>query len=178
MKLWTYIVMFLALVGLSIFFFAYNSDFKQVAIPEVQPSAVGHVRLAGVTLTVDLAMTPAEHEQGLSDRPSLDRDHGMLFVFENPGKYPFWMKDMNFPIDMIWIGQDLKVNYIAANTPPSSYPNTFVSDKDAKYVLETVAGFSAENALKPGDSVTFADDVAAPAAALVPSAGSGQAAGD
>ncbi len=122
-------------------------------LPTHKNSTIGHIEIAGKTLKVDLAITPAEQEQGLSGRTGLAADQGMLFIFPNPGQYAFWMKDMNFPIDMIWFDQNLSVIYIKENAPPSSYPQTFGPAEDAKYVLEVDAGFSAENGLKIGDKM-------------------------
>ena len=113
------------------------------------------IKIAGKILKVDLASTPETQEQGLSGRSGLEEDSGMLFIFDNPGKYAFWMKDMNFTIDMIWIGEDLSVIYIKENATPESYPGTFVSNKDAKYVLEVNALFSKKNNLKVGDKMEF-----------------------
>ena len=113
------------------------------------------VEIANKKINVELALTKIEQEQGLSGRKELDVDRGMLFVFSQTGIYPFWMKDMNFPIDMIWVGEDLKVVYIAQEIKPESYPKVFSSIQKAKYVLEVNAGFSRKNNLKVGDSVVF-----------------------
>ena len=85
----------------------------------------------------------------------MKKDEGMLFVFNHTGKYPFWMKDMNFPIDIIWIGEDLRVVYIKKDAKPESYPETFTPNQDAKYVLEVFSSFSEKNNLKEGDRVKF-----------------------
>src|ERR1035437_6315215 len=100
------------------------------------------VNIAGQNIKVDLALTQATQAQGLSGRQSLSENEGMLFVFDKPGKYPFWMKDMNFPIDMIWIGENLQVVYIEKDARPESYPESYGPSSDAKYVLEVVSGFS------------------------------------
>jgi len=116
------------------------------------------VQIAGKTIQVDLAVTPAEQEQGLSSRQGLAENMGMLFVFGSSDKYQFWMKDMNFPIDMIWIREDMKVVYIKKNALPALYPETYgpgTNDADAKYVLEVVSGFSDKNNLQVGDAVLF-----------------------
>ncbi len=114
------------------------------------------VQIDGVKIKVELALTEAEREQGLSGRDGLADDAGMLFVFDHPDKYLFWMKDMNFPIDMIWIGQDSKIIYIQKNASPDSYPQkTFGPETPATYVLEVPAGFSDKNGLKEGDQVKF-----------------------
>ncbi len=117
--------------------------------------AVGEVKIAGETVKVDLAVTPKEQEQGLSRRTALAPGTGMLFVFEKPGKYFFWMKDMNFPIDIIWISAERKVVYIKKNATHLDQTSTFGPEADAKYVLEVVAGFSDDHDLKVGDEVLF-----------------------
>lgn len=113
------------------------------------------VKLAEQQIKVDLAITDAEHNQGLSGRAFLKEDEGMLFIFKASGKYGFWMKDMLFPIDIIWIDADLKVVYIKKDARPELYPEVYSSDKSAKYILEVVSGFSEKNNLKVGDTVEF-----------------------
>ena len=119
------------------------------------PQDIKYVQIAGQEIKVELALTEAEQNKGLSGRSELRDGEGMLFVFAKPGKYSFWMKDMNFPIDMVWLGEDLKVVYIKKNADPKLYPETYGPETDAKYVLEVVAGFSDKNNLKVGDSVVF-----------------------
>ena len=116
---------------------------------------VQSVKIAGQIMKVDLALTPEIQAKGLSGRATLPEDQGMLFIFENPGRYPFWMKDMNFPIDMIWLDENLNVVYIKKNALPESYPECFGTDKNAKYVLEVISGFSEKNNLKEGDQAKF-----------------------
>src|SRR3989344_573955 len=70
------------------------------------------IQIMGQNIRVNLATTDAAREQGLSGRENLKEEEGMLFVFDYPDKYSFWMKDMNFPIDMIWIIENKKIIYI------------------------------------------------------------------
>jgi len=122
------------------------------------PENIKYVKIAGQSVKVDLALTVAEQMKGLSGRTDLKENEGMLFIFPQSGNYPFWMKDMNFPIDMIWVGEDLKVIYIKKDARPESYPETYgpdVSRENAKYVLEVVSGFADKNNLKVGDRVEF-----------------------
>jgi hypothetical protein len=116
---------------------------------------IKYVKIAGQDIKVDLALTSAEQEQGLSGRLNLNDNEGMLFIFPRSGNYPFWMKDMNFPIDMIWIGENLQVVYIKKDARPELYPETYGPERDAKYVLEVVSGFSDKNSLKEGERVEF-----------------------
>ncbi|MDE2399661.1 MAG: DUF192 domain-containing protein [Patescibacteria group bacterium] len=123
-----------------------------------QAENIKYVKIAGKNIKVDLALTPSEQSQGLSGRASLDENTGMLFVFDRPDKYAFWMKDMNFSIDMIWIGEDNKIVFIKKNALPKDYPETYQPGMDnntARYVLEITAGFSEKNNLKIGDEVVF-----------------------
>jgi len=62
-------------------------------------------------INVELANTNASREIGLSYRTSMNQDEGMLFVFDKIGKYGFWMKDMNFPLDILWLDEEGRVIY-------------------------------------------------------------------
>src|SRR3989344_1094105 len=119
-----------------------------------------YIKIAGQNIKVELALTPAEQEKGLSGRSELKEGEGMLFVFNNSDEYVFWMKDMNFAIDMIWLapfeggdGEDMRGVYIKKDAQPESFPETYGPDINSKYVLEVVAGFSDKNNLKEGDGV-------------------------
>ena len=113
------------------------------------------VTLAGVKLKTEIVLTSEDQAKGLSGRKSLKDDEGMLFVFPQKGRYPFWMKDMNFAIDIIWINEDNKVIYIQKDAKPDSYPETFGPNEDARYVLEVPSSFSDKNNVKVGDRVEF-----------------------
>ena len=106
-------------------------------------------------VNVLLADTSAERAKGLSDRDRMNSDQGMLFVFDTPSQYCFWMKDMKFPIDMVWLNKDKKIITIRANATPDSYPDTFCPDEDAQYVLEISAGQAANLHIKEGDQAQF-----------------------
>jgi uncharacterized membrane protein (UPF0127 family) len=64
----------------------------------------------------------------------------MLFIFDKPATYPFWMKDMKFPIDVVWLNSDHNVVTVKSNVSPASYPETFQNSAPAQYVLELKAG--------------------------------------
>ena len=117
---------------------------------------IKRVNIAGQNIKVETALTIEEKAQGLSGRKSLNDDEGMLFVFfPDPDIYPFWMKDMNFAIDIIWIGADQKVVYIQKDARPESYPRVYDPLSKSEYVLEVVSGFSEKNNLQVGDGVEF-----------------------
>ena len=113
---------------------------------------IKYIKIAGQVIKVELALTSGEQAQGLSGRQGLNYNEGMLFVFSQSGNYPFWMKEMNFPIDIIWLGEDLQVVYIKKDARPESYPETYGPDEEAEYVLEVVSGFADKNNLQMGDT--------------------------
>ncbi len=121
-----------------------------------QPKAASRTQpqafiIGDTTLNLIIAATKDERTQGLSDRPALDQNTGMLFIFDEPGFHGFWMKDMNFAIDMLWLDKDFKIVHIANNATPESYPMLFQSEESASYVLEVNSGFSDLKGLKKGD---------------------------
>ena len=111
------------------------------------------ITIKGYTIRVDLAESAASREQGLSGREGLAPDQGMLFVFPTDGIYAFWMKNMRFSIDMVWLAKDGTVVYIVSSASPESYPTDFVSTTPARYVVELPAGWAHAHDLTVGDSV-------------------------
>jgi len=114
------------------------------------------ISLSGVELIVDVSDTDQSRQKGLMFKPRMDELEGMLFIFENQARYSFWMKNMQFPIDIIWVSEDKKVVYIAEDALPcqGSCPS-FSPDKSAKYVLELNSGFVKNHQVKVGDSLFF-----------------------
>ena len=136
-----------------------NIDKPNLATSIENLNSIKYVKIAGITLKTELVSTPEAQEKGLSGRKELKQNESMLFVFNHADKYSFWMKDMNFPIDIIWITgedlRDLRVVYIKKSALPESYPEAFTPNQDAKYVLEVFSSFSEKNNLKVGDKVEF-----------------------
>lgn len=114
----------------------------------------GTVKIGNVTIEVEVADTPLAREKGLSGRESLEENRGMLFVFPKKGYYSFWMKEMNFPIDIIWIADD-KIVDIAPSVPTlaGEFLKTYQPKEPVNFVLEVNAGFSESHSLKVGDRV-------------------------
>lgn len=110
-------------------------------------------------LQAEVANTEASRELGLSGRISMRDDEGLLFVFDTPGRYGFWMKDMNFPLDIIWINQDGIVVSIERDISPESYATkkVFMNQADASYVLEINAGLAKKFGLYLGSKVKITD---------------------
>ena len=122
------------------------------------------VSVGGATFSVELAVTSDEQQQGLSDRPSLDPGAGMLFVYDSPKVVAFWMKNMHFPLDILWIGPDCTLVDFSRNVPPPA-PGTESSDleryrpgAEIQYVLEVNAGAAA--GMQVGNPVEFGGAIA------------------
>lgn len=112
-------------------------------VPVTQPDAPkNYVAFDGMRIYVDLALTPSEQIKGLGGKESLAPGNGMLFVFDKPKEQCFWMKDMKFAIDIVWINAYGKVAKIDQAVSPETYPTSFCSEKPVKYVLEIPANTS------------------------------------
>lgn len=122
--------------------------------------ALSTVTLAGKKIYVEVAKTAAQREKGLSDRQTLCPDCGMLFIFETPDFYSFWMKRMYFDIDMIWINDHkvVDITHRAKKPSPEEFdaPKIIYSPKAAvDKVLEVNAGWCEKNGVKIGDEIVI-----------------------
>lgn len=148
---------FIGLVILVYYLVSYN------AIPSIneytKQSQLNHDFVTVQTPTGDisakLATSSEDLERGLSGTKSLSYDEGMLFVFEESGSRGFWMHDMAFPIDIIWLDQNKKVIGVTSDISPETYPNIFFPPGPVKYVLELNAGYAEENNIASGTILTF-----------------------
>lgn len=100
---------------------------------------------------VEVVSSGPEREQGLMYRESLDKNKGMLFIFDNEGSYPFWMKNTLIPLDMIWINSEGVIVDIREAIPCEADPCLIYSHAgSAKYVLEINKGLSSELEIEIG----------------------------
>lgn len=106
-------------------------------------------------LKLERVSSPEALAQGLSGRQSLGEDQGMLFIFEQPGEHCFWMKEMNFPLDIIWLNENKQVITIKENVHPDTYPERFCPNKLAKYVIEVNAGIADRALISEGSQLQF-----------------------
>lgn len=105
---------------------------------------------------VDIADSNTERALGLMYVEKLDWDKGMLFVFDKPDTYKFWMKNTKIPLDIIWIDNSSKIIYIY-NAEPCKIKDcpSFGPDIDAMYVLEVNSGYSKLHNISIGDYVNI-----------------------
>jgi uncharacterized membrane protein (UPF0127 family) len=143
---------FFLIIGLAIVFGSIYLFLNQPVNREV---TIKTALIKGNLIEVEVADSMVEQARGLSGRTSLSDGQGMLFVYENPGDYGFWMKDMNFSIDIIWIDEDEKIISIERSVSSDSYPKVFHPISPVKFVLEVPAGYSNAKGIDIGDSVYF-----------------------
>jgi len=104
-----------------------------------------NITVNGVDLVADVAATSDQRSKGLSIKDALNENEGMLFVFSEGREHSFWMKNMNFPIDIIWISEHHEVVHVEHSLEPcepDSFCPTHKPDRNSLYVLEMVAGFA------------------------------------
>lgn len=117
-----------------------------------------NVTVNGIKLVADIAANEEQRTKGLAVKDHLNENEGMLFVFSTPDNYAFWMKDMKFPIDIIWMDANKTVVHIEhslAPCSPASCP-TYPPNSNSLYVLETVAGFADKYNVTQGTKIEFA----------------------
>jgi uncharacterized membrane protein (UPF0127 family) len=103
--------------------------------------------------TLKIADTPQKRSLGLGFTKPLKENEGMLFVFEEPGAHGFWMKNVDYPLDIIWISDVLRITDIAENIQPESYPDTFTPTQDVRLAVELPGLAMQKNGAVVGDRV-------------------------
>ncbi len=106
-----------------------------------------------INLRLEIADSESERSQGLSGRESLADDTGMLFIFDSPSYPGFWMKDMHFALDFVWINSDWQIVQIDRDVQPDTYPQIFTPNSAVRYVLEINSGKANELGLEVSDVI-------------------------
>lgn len=116
---------------------------------------ITRVQIKGAVLQAEIAQTEAQREKGLSGRATLGMDKAMLFIYSEPTKPVFWMKDMRFPVDMIFIANSRIVDIAKEMTPPMPEQawQTHSPPVPIEQVLEVNAGLSDRKGWKVGDAI-------------------------
>jgi len=153
MKMFFEILFVTIAVIILVYLFFYPAEI--LISPSFQQEPLGLVCIKGNCFQVELAITNAQREKGLMHRKELDKNKGMLFVFDKEGIYPFWMKNTLIPLDIIWIDSNSKVVFISQNVQPckSLICPSILPAGPAKYVLEINAGKVKEIGLEVGDEL-------------------------
>lgn len=122
--------------------------------------ATTELRLGSGIYSLWVANTESERIQGLSGVKALDPNGGLLMDFGFDGQHGIWMKDMNFPLDLVWLDKDKKVIYVVMNAQVEEPARTIYQPKDnARYVIELPAGSAKKAGIKTGNVAKFTIDV-------------------
>lgn len=113
---------------------------------------------SGKIIVVEVADTVEKRIKGLSNREELARDSAMLFIFDNESYHSFWMPDMHFAIDIVWLDGNYKIVNVVEDVQPASDKSLgnvprYINQIPAKYVLEFNSGFCEEYDLTNGDYI-------------------------
>lgn len=106
------------------------------------------------TIEAAVADDDKERNQGLMDVRNLPKSKGMLFIFEDNEPRSFWMANTPLSLDIFFVNEDLEIVRIHNNTKPFSEDNV-LSEKPAKYVIETNAGYSVSHDIQEGMKVSL-----------------------
>jgi uncharacterized membrane protein (UPF0127 family) len=130
---------------------------------EGKPAAV--VTPSGRRYAVEISATQELRARGLMYRESLADGRGMLFLFSKPSVEDFWMKNCNFPIDIVWLDEKRKVIFVSARTPPCRDDPcpTYGPKAPALWVLEIPAGAAAKEKITVGSELKFENVPPSPA---------------
>ena len=123
------------------------------------PLATKKVCLGGTCVACEVADNDASRSRGLMYRDSLKPGTGMLFIFPEEGRYSFWMKNMRFALDMLWISTNGEITSIMADVPPCGDGDCpgLEPRAQARYVLEVESGFCAKHGLTTGQRVEIGE---------------------
>jgi uncharacterized membrane protein (UPF0127 family) len=133
-----------------VLFVRFRQD-RSIPVEQQRPVLLGGT----MPISVSLADTPETREQGLSDTVSLAPQTGKLFIFNTSGRYGFWMNDMHYAIDIVWIDSTYTVIGITTNLAPDTYPHVFYPPADVSYVLELNAGEATTLGLSVGTKLSL-----------------------
>ncbi len=111
----------------------------------------------GFSCTAELAGSDEERAQGLMFREKINEDQAMLFLFEEAEIHSFWMKNMRFAIDILWLDGQKRIVHLEKRVPPCSQEPcpTYVPAAAATFVLEVQAGFAEKHGLRLYDRIEF-----------------------
>ena len=159
-------LVFLIIIILSFFYLAsVYEDGSLASLSFFDQGQKTQIHLGNTPLRVDVLTTPEERTIGLSGRTSLSPTEGALFVFPNNGYHGIWMRNMQFPIDIIWVDENLQIVDIEKNVTPSTFPRIFEPRVPARFVIETNSNFTSSFDITVGEKVQLPTQ-------LVPDSGS------
>lgn len=111
----------------------------------------------GFRVEVEVARGESARAMGLMFRDCLEEAEGMLFPFDVPGRYGFWMKNVRIPLDIIWLDARGRVVWLVERAAPCAADPcpTYRPEADASYVVEVAGGFAGRHRVSPGSTVAI-----------------------
>lgn len=147
------LIVFVILIALSGGYWVYTNrtDPSISTMPKVTAT------LNDSTFTLYAPDTPQAMQKGLAVFKKLPANEGMIFRGLPVGTQTFWMKDMNFDIDIIWVNKENRVVHIVYDASKDSYPTRFENpvEQPSSYVIELNAGLAEKHGIAPGTPVTI-----------------------
>ncbi len=133
------------LVVILLFLPVHAEEFIQVFLPDE------------TLISAELAVTDWERQRGLMYRDAIYKDQGMLFIFSEESYHSFWMKNMSFSIDILWLDKEKRIVHIEERVPPCQTRDcpSYAPDLPAMYVLELKAGMAECHDLKLQQRIDF-----------------------
>ncbi len=113
------------------------------------------LKSGGREYKLEVVATPESRQKGLSGRPDMPDDRGMIFVFDEPAVQCIWMKDMRFSLDIAWLDGEKRITHIEQAVSPDTYPRQFCPSEPARYVVELNAGEAERAGLKAGQTLAL-----------------------
>lgn len=132
---------------------AIDTKRREVIAYENLDLPIRRILIGGQEFSVVVVREAEERAAGLSNVTNMGYYQGMLFEFDEPALYGFWMIDMLFSLDIIWLAEDGRVVHIEQSLSPETYPTVFRPGEPASYVIELNAGVVKDIGLEVGQYV-------------------------
>src|SRR5680860_84280 len=147
------VLLVIIIVLLVVFGLRYVSYLKEIKVAELEQKGLA-LKVGEKTLYLEVVATPAKHYLGLSNRPSLCKDCGMLFIFSSLQDREFVMRNMEFPLDIVFLRNNQIVKVYENLAPEGNEPtNYYDSSQAVNNVIELNAGMANEFGLKVGTTI-------------------------
>jgi len=131
---------------------ALGCERAEPAAPAEPPAPRARVTIGVHVIDAEIADTPARKQRGLSGRASLGDGQGMLFPYAEPGRHGFWMPDMHFDIDILWIRAG-RIVHVEPDVSKDDPQRVYRPREPADLVLELPAGTARRRGFQVGDAV-------------------------
>lgn len=150
-------ILLVIVIGVGFFFFNPNVSVPSLPFLPQRPQ-LKELVINDKKLKVEIADTKSKRSKGLGGRENLASDSGMLFIFPEKDKYPFWMKGLKFPLDFIYIREDKIVDFLSNIQPPSAGQtdeslSIYLPQEEVDKILEVAAGTIERLNIKVGDKI-------------------------